>query len=157
MVFRARISSMEKLGLAAMFCGGLITAIFGGLRCGFILKGGSIDTAVTAKWSHRETFVAIIISNLPILVPMLRRTIRRARNAASGDRSRSGNSSKRSDPHVQTFGLSSLSSKGKGCCKKKFKHPLSLPGETFYQECGSEEQIIGDGNSTKTEVSAPVT
>jgi len=37
--------------------------------------------------------------------------------------------------------------------KDKFKHPLSLPGETFYERFGSEEDIMGlDGKlHTNTE------
>jgi hypothetical protein len=42
-----------------------------------------------------------------------------------------------------------ISSKNEG--KKKFKHPLSLPGETFYKRYGSEEEIVQDENKPAKE------
>jgi hypothetical protein len=50
------------------------------------------------------------------------------------------------------FKLGTLSGSSKK--KEKFKHPLSLPGDTLYTRFGSEEEIIGsdsEGKNTKTD------
>ncbi|KAM4054801.1 putative short-chain dehydrogenase reductase sdr protein [Hirsutella rhossiliensis] len=76
MVWRARISARKKAGLGAMFCCGLITIGFGAARCAFILRNDSGDTEFAARWSSRESFVAVIISNVPILFPLIRQESR---------------------------------------------------------------------------------
>lgn len=143
MVWSARISVTKKTGLFVMFSGGMITAVFGGLRCGYILQNSVAGPALAGEWSCRESFVAVFISNFPILFPFLNRAIRRSRFGSSGQSSgaltpSAGNTKASSSGR---FKLSTLA--GKGAKRgNKFKHPLSLPGETFYDRFGSEEEII---------------
>lgn len=147
MVWNARISPSKKLGLGAMFCGGIITAVFGGLRCGYVLQNSVDGPQLAGEWSCRESFVAVFISNIPVVFPIIHRNIKKARNATSGfsksDRSGEG-SGKESG---SGFRLGSLASNREN--KKKFKHPLSLPGETFYERYGSEEEIISQEQEDK--------
>ncbi|KOS21727.1 hypothetical protein ESCO_001508 [Escovopsis weberi] len=139
MVWNARIPIFQKLGLVSLFCGGILTAVFGGLRCGFILQNSMEGPQLAGEWSCRESFVAVFISNVPILLPMLHRSFQRVREMTSSlNNSRSGEG-KGSGNRV-AFKMGTLS--GKAHDKKKFKHPLSLPGETFYERYGSEEDII---------------
>lgn len=146
MVWSARISLTKKIGLFVMFSGGLITAVFGGLRCGYILQDSEEGPQLAGEWSCRESFVAVFISNFPILFPFLHRAWRRSRFGTSGDyKSSSGGVTPGAGntKNSGAFKLSTLSG-GKSSGKKgnKFKHPLSLPGETFYDRFGSEEEII---------------
>ena len=142
MVWSARTSLTKKIGLCVMFSGGLITAIFGGLRCGYILEDSAEGPQLAGEWSCRESFVAVFISNFPILFPFMHRAFLRSRFASSSnDTSGDGSNTKGS----AGFKLSTLSGKSGGKKSKgnKFKHPLSLPAETFYEQFGSEEDIIG--------------
>jgi hypothetical protein len=139
MVWSARISKTKKIGLFVMFSGGLITAIFGGLRCGYVLQDGVQGPQLAGEWSCRESFVAVFISNFPVLFPILHRAVHRAKVGSSGgDPSGSGGTPGNS----RGFKLSTLSREKK---RNKFKHPLSLPAETYYDQFGSEEEIIATG------------
>jgi hypothetical protein len=108
-----------------MFCGGLITAVAGILRCTFVLLDRPDGPQLAGEWSCRESFIAVFISNSGQL-----------------GKSSEGDSSSRA------YKLSSLSKPSKK--KDKFKHPLSLPGETFYERFGSEEEIVGTNGGTRT-------
>jgi hypothetical protein len=143
MIWSARIAFPKKLGLCVMFCGGLITAVFGGLRCGYVLGDGKNGPQLAGEWSCRESFVAIFITNFPILFPILHRALRRANTkfssygpSSSKDKTPGGGDTKSSSG----FKLSTVSKKDQK--RNKYKHPLSLPAETFYERFGSEEDII---------------
>lgn len=147
MVWSARISPFKKLALIGMFCGGLITAVAGILRCTFVLLNRPDGPQLAGEWSCRESFIAVFISNIPVIYPLVYRLFKRVRNATSShSRSRSKGSGLRGTGQTGTgasksYKLSTLSGKAKK--KDKFKHPLSLPGDTFYERYGSEEEIIG--------------
>ncbi|PFH57494.1 hypothetical protein XA68_15007 [Ophiocordyceps unilateralis] len=72
MIWRTRISRRKKIGLMVMFGGGILTVIMGALRCAFILLEGDKLGDVAARWSDREVFVAIILSTIPVLLPIIR-------------------------------------------------------------------------------------
>ena len=141
MIWNARVSKTKKAGLGVMFCGGFITAVFGGLRCGYVLQDSPQGPQLAGEWSCRESFVAVFITNIPVVFPIIHRYYKRVRQTTTSlSRSRTeGDGSKESS---SGFRLRSISSKHVG--KKKFKHPLSLPGETFYERYGSEEEIVRD-------------
>ncbi|RDA91881.1 hypothetical protein CP533_0385 [Ophiocordyceps camponoti-saundersi (nom. inval.)] len=80
-VWGARISKLDKGILATMFVACLvITMAVGTARCGLILANKSENTAFVGQWSYRESFVAIVISNIPVLFPWTRQRLRRGRN-----------------------------------------------------------------------------
>ncbi|RDA83373.1 hypothetical protein CP532_4742, partial [Ophiocordyceps camponoti-leonardi (nom. inval.)] len=80
-VWGARISKLDKGILATMFVACLvITMAVGTARCGIILANKSEDTAFVGQWSYRESFVAIVISNIPVLFPWIRQRLQRGRN-----------------------------------------------------------------------------
>jgi hypothetical protein len=146
MIWSSPFSTKKKLGLVFLFCAGITTAIFGGLRCGFILKGGSIDVGVTCRWSHRETFLGILTANVPVLVPLFRRQFHRALNSSARWRG-TGDTSNASDSQDGPVKLCKM--KHGTAERKRFKHPLSLPGETFYEGCGSVEELVDTGATEK--------
>lgn len=143
MVWNANIPRGKKLALIVIFCGGLVTAVFGGLRCGYVLKGGIEGPQRAGEWSCRESFVAVVVTNLPVLTPLIQRGVRRARigySGYSGSRSAGTPGVSKGSNHFQLTTIG-----GKGRKKAAFKHPLSLPGETFYDQYGSEEEIVEGG------------
>jgi hypothetical protein len=140
MIWNARISLTKKIGLCVMFCGGLITAVFGGLRCGYVLANTKDGPQLAGEWSCRESFVAVLVTNFPVLFPNVHRACRNANTKFS---SYGPSSSKGKSPgntkNSSKFKLTTISKKN----QKKFNHPLSLPVETLYTRFGSEEEIIG--------------
>ncbi|KAK4246043.1 hypothetical protein C7999DRAFT_33596 [Corynascus novoguineensis] len=148
MVWSARISTTKKLGLCVMFCGGLITAVFGGLRCGYVLADTRDGPQLAGEWSCRESFVAVFVTNFPVLFPIIHRAIR-ANSTRFGGSSSGGPSGKDKTPggtksSSSGLKLTTISRKNK---KRNFKHPLSLPADTMYTRFGSEEEIIGGDGS----------
>ncbi|KAI5461813.1 hypothetical protein BGZ63DRAFT_444564 [Mariannaea sp. PMI_226] len=145
MIWNARVQKTKKLWLIVMFCGGLATAVFGGLRCGYILKGGTKGPQLAGEWSCRESFVAILVTNVPVLTPLVRRLVKRAQTGYSGYFESESGATPGASKANSTFKLATIGAKSKK--KSGFKHPLSLPGETFYERYGSEEQIIEESQS----------
>lgn len=165
MIWSARIGLVKKLALIAMFCGGLVTAIAGILRCTFVLLDRPDGPQLAGEWSCRESFIAVFISNIPVMYPIVHKFINHVRQTVytySYSRSRTGMKSGGDGNGTGTgmqgskgYKLSSVSMKGRK--KEKFKHPLSLPGDTFYERFGSEEEIIGIDGKIMTHTSGEKT
>ncbi|WAO92316.1 Hypothetical protein NCS54_00982000 [Fusarium falciforme] len=148
MVWNANIPRAKKIALIVIFCGGLITAVFGGLRCGYVLQGGVEGPQRAGEWSCRESFVAMVVTNLPVLTPLIQRGVRRARIGYSGYNGSGSAGTPGVSKGSSRFQLTTIG--GKGRKKAAFKHPLSLPGETFYERYGSEEEIVEGGQNPKS-------
>lgn len=133
-----------------MFCGGLLTAIFGILRCTFVLLNRPNGPELAGAWSCRESFVAVFISNLPVMYPIMHRLTKNLSKAYTQSRSRSqsrpgdaaaGGDNKTPGGGGSSFKMSAMSKVSRK--KDKYQHPLSLPPETYYTRFGSEEEIMG--------------
>jgi hypothetical protein len=133
------MSPTKKIGLVVMFSGGIITAIFGGLRCGFILQDSPEGPQLAGEWSCRESFVAVLISNIPVLFPLALQGFKHIKDATTKSSSR-GNS-KGSSLSYKLTSLVTIGAKDKKD-RGRFRHPLSLPDETRYARATSEEDIL---------------
>lgn len=97
----------------------------------------------SGPWSVRESFLGIVVTNAPVVIPMLKRSIDRIAGAASTHvKSSKGDS----------YQLSSQASKGKPIDsqkekkKKRFHHPLSLPTKWGSDELITmDQQMMGEG------------
>ncbi|CAG8364667.1 unnamed protein product [Penicillium salamii] len=133
MLFKARLKWREKLELVILFSGGLFVMMAGILRCVLILTAGANGAQQAGSWACRETFVAVVIGNVPMIYPMFRRVARRAGLYIT---SRSGSES------YPAYPLSDENTDGGyGRRRRKFHHPLSLP-ETHWINTVSDEQMI---------------
>ncbi|CAG8918450.1 unnamed protein product [Penicillium salamii] len=133
MLFKARLKWREKLELVILFSGGLFVMMAGILRCVLILTAGANGAQQAGSWACRETFVAVVIGNVPMIYPMFRRVARRAGLYIT---SRSGSES------YPVYPLSDENTDGGyGRRRRKFHHPLSLP-ETHWINTVSDEQMI---------------
>ncbi|KAJ0415890.1 hypothetical protein BJY00DRAFT_326622 [Aspergillus carlsbadensis] len=163
-LFRARLPLREKLELLVLFSGGIFVMAAGILRCVLIVTAGANGAQQAGSWACRETFVAVIIGNAPMIYPFIRRLARRAglyittrsrTRASSRSRSKSRTRSRsRSYPlsdgedfkgQGQGHGRSkdgSLLSK-----KRRFRHPLSLPESQWRDDEGT---LTGTGTGTAT-------
>lgn len=134
----------------SVFCGGTLTAIFGILRCTFVLLNRPDGPELAGAWSCRESFVAVFISNLPILYPIVHRITKNLMTKAhtlSGSPSSGVIGDK--TPNATNFKMSTLSRISRK--KEKYKHPLSLPPETLYTRFGSEDEIVDKERMIMTE------
>lgn len=124
-----------------MFCGGSLTAIFGILLCTFVLLDRPNGPELAGAWSCRESFVAVFISNLPIMYPIIHRFFRNlASKVYTGPNLHSEGTSSNKSLGATNFKKSTLSKSSRK--KGKYEHPLSLPPETLYTRFGSEEEIV---------------
>ncbi|KAJ6151338.1 hypothetical protein N7470_007932 [Penicillium chermesinum] len=136
MLFRARLRWREKVELLVLFSGGLFVMMCGILRCVLILTDGANGAEQAGSWACRETFVAVVIGNVPMIYPLIRRMARRAGLYLS---TKGGS---QSDPAYQlSDGDTGPSSYPK---RKKFRHPLSLPADSQWNTVSDEQMILPD-------------
>ncbi|OMP86612.1 hypothetical protein BK809_0003783 [Diplodia seriata] len=87
MLWRALIPLKQKIGLTALFSAGVFVMVAGAIRCALILDVS--DPAKGASragiWAVRESFVAVVIGNLPLIYPaLLHRGVRRFASGCGG-------------------------------------------------------------------------
>ncbi|KAF7122907.1 hypothetical protein CNMCM5793_001018 [Aspergillus hiratsukae] len=134
MLFKARLPWREKLELSILFSGGIFVMAAGILRCVLIVTAGADGAQQAGSWACRETFVAVIIGNAPMIYPLFRRVARRAGWYIS------------SKGHSQSYPVYPLS-EGEGghsthhSKKRRFRHPLSIP-DTQWNNTVSDEAMI---------------
>ncbi|KAJ5365552.1 hypothetical protein N7517_008438 [Penicillium concentricum] len=134
LLLKARLKWREKLELLILFSGGLFVMMAGILRCVLILTAGANGAQQAGSWACRETFVAVIIGNTPMIYPLIRRFTRRAGLYIS---SRGGSQS------YPGYPLSDADTGGGGYARrKKFRHPLSIPGDTQWNTISDEQMIL---------------
>ncbi|KAJ5213780.1 hypothetical protein N7449_000949 [Penicillium cf. viridicatum] len=134
MLVKARLKWREKLGLLVLFSGGLFVMMAGILRCVLILTAGANGAQQAGSWACRETFVAVVIGNIPMIYPLVRRFTRRAGLYIS---SRGGSQS------YPGYPLSDADTGGGGYSRrKKFRHPLSIPADTQWNTISDEQMIL---------------
>ncbi|KAL1961758.1 hypothetical protein VTN77DRAFT_1084 [Rasamsonia byssochlamydoides] len=127
MIYQSRLPLKKKISLLVIFSGGFLVMIFGILRCVSLLTVGATNPAESGEWSVRESFVAVLVSNLPMVFPLFQRWYRKALAQTIKDFS-----AERSYP---------LNAKVKN--SNRFAHPLSIPNDTAR---GSDETIVVAAN-----------
>ncbi|KAM5349936.1 hypothetical protein ACJ41O_006441 [Fusarium nematophilum] len=136
LLWGVNISLRQRLTLMLLFSGALFIMMAGTIRAVVILTSGPDGALAGSSWACRETFVAIIVTNLPVIQPLLRKGAsmiglsalfsRQTNTTADSHQLRSseqggsrfGTSRKRGAPH---------------------RHPLSVPQVTAW---GSDEHIL---------------
>ncbi|KAL4817640.1 hypothetical protein BDW67DRAFT_183446 [Aspergillus spinulosporus] len=144
-LFKARLPFREKLELLVLFSGGIFVMAAGILRCVLIVTAGANGAQQAGSWACRETFVAVIIGNAPMIYPFLRRVAKRAGIYITTYTHRTGQSQSyplasaddklRSAGNGRSIGMSQTSK------KRRFRHPLSIP-DTQWRDDG--ETAVGD-------------
>ncbi|KAE8379390.1 hypothetical protein BDV26DRAFT_170520 [Aspergillus bertholletiae] len=131
MLFQARLPWREKLELLVLFSGGTFVMAAGILRCVLIVTAGANGAQQAGSWACRETFVAVVIGNAPMIYPLFRRIARRAGWYIS-TKGVSANSYPLSDS--EAMGGHNSSTMHSSSRKRRFRHPLSLPDTQFNDE-----------------------
>lgn len=100
MVWRARLPRKKKIALGAVFAGGIFATIAGFLRCILIVTASYSHTSGTdvslitsqsgpggarqaGAWSCRESAIAVCVSNIPIIYPVLVQTHHRRTSSST--------------------------------------------------------------------------
>ncbi|KAI1465825.1 uncharacterized protein F4812DRAFT_461514 [Daldinia caldariorum] len=142
LVWKAHLPWRKKFVLLFMFGGGFLEMAFGILRCVSILTVsfpppiyllGDIDPAQSGYWSVRESFVCVVLTNLPMVYALFSRYIEKGVSAArsKGD----------SGVGIRGYRLSSLRSRGATIGQKQ-RPPGTDPNDTAWD---SEEYINAEG------------
>ncbi|KAL6229466.1 hypothetical protein BDW75DRAFT_225064 [Aspergillus navahoensis] len=139
-LFKARLPIREKLELLILFSGGIFVMAAGILRCVLIVTAGANGAQQAGSWACRETFVAVIIGNAPMIYPFVRRVAKRAGIYISTHTHRTGQSHSyplaSSEDKMRSAGMTHASK------KRGFRHPLSIP-DTQWRDNG-EPAVTGD-------------
>ncbi|KAK7971393.1 hypothetical protein PG989_016409 [Apiospora arundinis] len=72
MLWQSSIKPVKKAALIVMFSGGVFVTAAGVLRCVLIITNPVTGAQQAGSWAVRETFVAVITTNLPLVFPMFR-------------------------------------------------------------------------------------
>ncbi|KAL2128958.1 hypothetical protein VTI74DRAFT_8412 [Chaetomium olivicolor] len=74
--WRSSLRPLKKAGLMLLFSGGIFVTAAGVLRCVLILVDPIHGAQQAGSWAVRETFVAVVTSNMPMIVPLIARLFR---------------------------------------------------------------------------------
>ncbi|KAH8201524.1 hypothetical protein TruAng_004295 [Truncatella angustata] len=72
LLWTVNIGMRRKLSLMLLFSGAIFVMMAGTIRAVVILSSGPEGAVTGSEWACRETFVAIVVANLPILQPLIR-------------------------------------------------------------------------------------
>ncbi|KAI1841795.1 hypothetical protein JX266_011972 [Neoarthrinium moseri] len=72
LLWSANIKPMRKLGLILLFSGAVFVMLAGVLRCVLILANDQTGAIDGSAWAVRETFVAVMTTNLPVIFPLIK-------------------------------------------------------------------------------------
>ncbi|KAM7194182.1 hypothetical protein V8F20_008102, partial [Naviculisporaceae sp. PSN 640] len=73
MVVHTSFSRVKKIGLVLLFSGGVFVTTAGVLRGVMMIEHPTTAGQLSGPWALRELFVALVTSNFPMVVPLLRR------------------------------------------------------------------------------------
>ncbi|KAF3003712.1 hypothetical protein E8E13_009128 [Curvularia kusanoi] len=142
-IYRAHLDLKRKISLIILFSGGWIVIIFGILRCATLVSVGPTQPSESGQWSVRESFLAVVISNGPMIFPLFKRWAYAATGIVSSNRQSDKAATYPLDSQNQlTTSKQTVASSGLRSSKKKsrgFQHPLSIPNDTAW---GSDEAIV---------------
>ncbi|KAL1638833.1 hypothetical protein SLS58_008538 [Diplodia intermedia] len=78
MLWRAhRVAPWRRLCLLAVFCAGVIVMAAGIMRCYIVLKNPHTGVLKAGTWACRESFLAVLTANAPVVYPAVRLTVNR--------------------------------------------------------------------------------
>ncbi|KAK6541895.1 hypothetical protein TWF694_007672 [Orbilia ellipsospora] len=146
LLWRAQIPLKRKFLLIAMFSGGCFVIMAGILRVAFILAdpvGGALSAG---SWACRETFVSVIIGNIPMIYPLFMRGVSSVRSMYATGTAKSYGSSKSNGTAME---LPRYNNNNKN---KKGQYSV---GRTILDATESEERIM-KGDVIKSEVTYEV-
>ncbi|KAJ4984890.1 hypothetical protein SVAN01_09584 [Stagonosporopsis vannaccii] len=86
MLWKANLELKRKITLILIFGGGVFVMMAGILRCALIINDPINGAQAAGSWACRETFVAVVIGNIPMIYPLTRRGVEKVYSMAGGSK-----------------------------------------------------------------------
>ncbi|BCR88783.1 uncharacterized protein ACHE_41347A [Aspergillus chevalieri] len=133
LLWTVNIGLRRKITLMGLFSGAAFVIMASIIRAVVILTAGPDGAISGSRWACRETFVSIVVSNLPIIQPIIRRACNKM-GLSGVFFSTSGRPT-----NSNTYPLSSRGLQTTNKDKKKNNNPPYIPETTAW---GSDEHIL---------------
>ncbi|OQE32233.1 hypothetical protein PENSTE_c001G10386 [Penicillium steckii] len=146
LLWTVNISLKRKIPLMALFSGAAFVITASIIRGVTIVSSGPDGASAGSKWACRETFVSIVVSNLPIIQPLLRRGFKKI-----GLASFFSSSAKPSGHSYPLSGLKTLTNRGDRDTKKS-KVNTAAPSHMQASAWGSDEHILTEPEHTSKDI-----
>ncbi|GFP59840.1 hypothetical protein TASIC1_0015000900 [Trichoderma asperellum] len=72
MLWGSSLKPLKKAGLMLLFSSGIFVVVCATLRCVLIVLDTENGAQLAGSWAVRETFVAVVTTNLPMIFPLLK-------------------------------------------------------------------------------------
>ncbi|KAI5801656.1 hypothetical protein DFH27DRAFT_482147 [Peziza echinospora] len=140
LMWKANLAPRRKILLLIMFSGGIFIIMAGILRCALIIADPINGAMQAGSWACRETFVAVIIGNIPMIYPIFMRTVKKINTSVFSSNGLTSTLGKRSGNGTNDVELGGRERPSKPIRRKA--NPMSIPGLTTLGPSDSEERII---------------
>ncbi|KAJ5622430.1 hypothetical protein N7528_005662 [Penicillium herquei] len=146
LLWKVNINLKRKIPLMALFSGAAFVIAAGIIRAVTISTAGMDGAAAGSKWACRETFVSIVVSNLPIIQPLIRKGFKKI--GLSQLFSSSGKQSGHTYP-LSSRGLTNMTGNRDA---KKSKASSAAPHTMQVSAWGSDEHILAEPDSSSKDI-----
>ncbi|CAG7953540.1 unnamed protein product [Penicillium nalgiovense] len=148
LLWTVNLNLKRKIPLMVLFSGAAFVMIAGIIRAATIMKNSPDGAEAGSKWACRETFVSIVVSNLPIIQPLIRKGFRKI--GLTHVFSSSGKTS--GQPYqLSSRGLKSFTNRGEGDTKKS-KTNAAAPTLMQTSAWGSDEHILAQNEPSSKDI-----
>ncbi|RMY87211.1 hypothetical protein D0861_05515 [Hortaea werneckii] len=139
LLWKAKLKPLRKCALMVLFGGGVFVIACATLRCVLIVKDPINGAQLAGSWAVRETFVALVTTNLPMIYPFFAKLLGPWLNAwlSTVRPTQKTDDAPVMQGELVTIGQSGPTSKGRR------SHPIT---HITYNE--SEERIVGPNQET---------
>ncbi|KAJ5896873.1 uncharacterized protein N7473_006272 [Penicillium subrubescens] len=147
LLWQVKIGLRRKIPLMALFSGAAFVIAAAIIRAIMVTTSGPEGAIAGSKWACRETFVSVVVSNLPIIQPLIRKGFKKI--GLSQLFSSSGKPSGQTYP-LSSRGLQTLTSRAERSTKKSKGD--AGPTHTQVSAWGSDEHILTDPEPTSKDI-----
>ncbi|OJI84741.1 hypothetical protein ASPTUDRAFT_40761 [Aspergillus tubingensis CBS 134.48] len=148
LLWAVKISIRQKLTLMALFSSAAFIIMAGIIRAVTILTAGPDGAVAGSQWACRETFVSIVVANLPIIQPLLRKGASKIGLSVLFSSARGGTGSY-GRRRGESYPLASREGNTQTATKKS-RTRLSVHEGTITAGYGSDEEgLVGTGKKGK--------
>ncbi|KAB8300520.1 hypothetical protein EYC80_000682 [Monilinia laxa] len=127
----------QKVFLLILYSGGFLVTVFGILRCVSILTALGTTTSA-GEWSLRESFIAVLVTNLPIMAPIFKSFNYKVRSHSTKISSYNGSSPFDNNTELELNNLRSRQDRSRSRGRK----PSPIPRVLEVEEWDDDEQIM---------------
>ncbi|KAJ9482206.1 hypothetical protein VN97_g11233 [Penicillium thymicola] len=149
LLWTVNLNLKRKIPLMVLFSGATFVMIAGVIRAATIMRLTPDGAVSGSKWACRETFVSIVVSNLPIIQPLIRKGFRKI--GLSHVFSSSGKTSGQPYQLSSRGGLKTLTNRGEGDTKKS-KTNTAAPTHMQSSAWGSDEHILAQSEPSSKDI-----